>query len=133
MGPQLIRAPGWESRLIAEIERTRLQPFEWRKNDCCAFVCRCVQAITGQDFFAGFEYRSGMSALRLLAREGGILSICSRFLPEGNPPFARRGDVVMTARTSIGICTGKYAMVPGEFGLIPIRRSAWLRAWRVGE
>lgn len=132
MGSRLSRVRDWEIRLNEEIRRSLYLPFRWHDNDCCAFAARCVLAVTGRDLFEGFEYAGKFGALRRLAREGGVESLCERMLDKSSPAFARRGDIVMTNRTTIAVCIGQKALTPGASGLVLSLRSAWLNAWGVG-
>lgn len=147
------RLEGWEARLGALIEEARTRPFAWGTQDCCAFACAAVEAITGQDFYKDFRGRVNgqRDALRALEPFGGVEQAFTRYAgtPVQGWEGARRGDVVLLP---IGPCgnagrdgrggwigpalavvdlSGLRACAPGMAGLsfVPVRSA--VRHWVV--
>jgi hypothetical protein len=131
------RLPDWPERLAAVIEAARQQPFRWGRHDCCLFVAACVAAMTGVDAGSIWRHRYGsaIQARDLIVREwGSIAAMVSAHLGGAlaDPRFARRGDVVLTDRDTLAICTGGRLAGAGDRGLVFLPLGSAHMAWRVG-
>ena len=146
MGPHVTRHENWPSLLSAEIEASRRRPFAWGTNDCCQFVGRCVEAMTGENPAARWTGSCSTAAEAegvLEGLGGGLLSAWSAVLGATiRPAFARRGDVVLirdgnNVIVAIVDLSGERAVsvVEGEAGtgdvicFFPMDRA--VVAWRV--
>ncbi|MEE2860836.1 MAG: hypothetical protein VYB46_08500 [Pseudomonadota bacterium] len=139
---QLRRLDDWRSRLAAEMDRQRRQPFAWGKHDCATgFAAAVVEALTGNDLAADYrgQYANPRGALRLL-RESGTASLgdfAALHLPEIHPSRADVGDIgVLRADGAVGeaFCmvdaSGLIVMTEQGHGRRP--RSDMTRAFKVG-
>lgn len=142
-----MRLPDWENRLSAFITERFDMPFEWGQNDCILFAMSAVEAMTGEDKGAAYRGRySDKEGAALALREIGkgtlLKTVDSQFdrRPAGT---ARRGDLVMTATGSVGVCLGGVAAFVGEerladlidtplrTGIVTLPRSAFKYGWTV--
>jgi len=126
------RVNGWEQRLDAVLADSR--PFVWRESDCCTFVARCVDAITGSDPSAPYRYVDAFGAGRILRRYGGIEGVANKCFGTSKPALcAARGDVVMVdaPQRMLGICAGHLIAVQGAQGVEYMPLSAGLMAWGI--
>lgn len=130
-----MRVADWLPRLRAEIEAAETRPFSWGSHDCCKFAARCVDAITGQP--VDLPYDDQRSALRMIAREGGIAAgVTARY---GDPVtwwHARRGDLCLVDTPdgigSLGVCLGPtIACVHEQYGLAYVPVDSAVHCWRV--
>lgn len=142
MGTRVVRVPGWEELLAAEIEAARNQPFAWHEHDCASFAARCVHVITGVDHFEKYRatYADAEAAAKVLRSKRGLRSIVVAAF--GHPvPFAhaQRGDLVLVEMPSPGgrfvkalaVVLGPFAAAPGPDGLVFVPTSQWRSAWKV--
>lgn len=105
------RLPDWRSRLFAYIDDARARPFAWGRHDCAFFAAGAVEAMTGEDFAAGFRgrYTTPRGALIVLRRAGfvDLASLAGSRLPEIHPSQARAGDVVaFPTHDALGLALG---------------------------
>lgn len=129
------RYPDWQSRLQAAIAARQARPFEWGVQDCCLFVCDCIEAMTGHDPAADVRgYSTDREAARLVRELGGMRAIgASRFGAEIAPAMAQVGDVGLVlhdGRESLALCGGTHWVAPGveSLAVLPLRSA--LAAWR---
>lgn len=134
-----MRRKGWEQALAAYTRAALARPYAWGSQDCALFAAGAVAAITGEDFAAEFRgaYNDADSARRLLTQLGcvDVGDLASRYLPEIDPPEARRGDIVMIDGQFgpfLAVVDGRTAVGPAARGLTHSPVSMALRAWRVG-
>ncbi len=146
----LHRIEGWEGRLADFVAQARALPFQWAVFDCCSMPCQAVQIITGVDPLAELRgrYQTELGALRILRRfaGGGVTEMIEKItenldVPEVEPPFARRGDIVLyddlalvqgPFNAALGLCLGRDVAVVELEGLRlwPLARAS--RAWAFG-
>lgn len=133
----VVRYPDWPRRLDAAIEAARGRPFCWGTHDCMTFSASVVQALTGWDPAPRWRggYDGVRSALRLMARNGGMAVMVTRTLGDPvSPASAQRGDVVLRCDElgpALGVCLGaKCAFVSPE-GLVQRPLGECVQAWRV--
>lgn len=131
----MTRHRDWQSRLQDCIAERWAKPFAWGVQDCCLFVCDCIQAMTGRDPAADVRgYTTEKQAQRIVKRLGGIRAIgASRFGKEIPPLMAQAGDVGMvetSGRLSLAICGGSHWVAPAGPGLSSLPFDAALAAWR---
>lgn len=137
---QIIRAPDWEDRLSTYLDRVSQEPFAWGSHDCALFAASAVKAMSGVDPAAAFrgqyDTREG-SALALREIGAGTLlkTVTSWFGGHKHVSQAKRGDIVMRDRTTLGICVGLYSYFVGEEhgqnGLVAIPTAECARAFTV--
>lgn len=130
------RLPDWERRLAAYIRDPARQVFAWGTNDCALFVCGAIEAMTGEhpfpEFVGQYDTREGAAkALRDLGK-GTLISTFNTGFARKKPPFAQRGDVVMS-QGALGICLGAEGLFlqDGDAGYSRIPRAAFVKAWAV--
>lgn len=131
-----MRQHDWVERLIDVIAAHESRAFEWGKDDCCLFVARAVDAMTGSDLEARLnsEYDDEYSALRLIATHGDLAGAVSHFLGQPADTYAGRGDVVLLAGgegDALGICIGPHIVAMGPDGLRRLPRGEIKAVWRV--
>jgi hypothetical protein len=129
----MMREQDWVSRMWQTIAKLERVPFEYGKFDCAVFAGRCVDAITGSAFTEAFGVSDKRSAIAFLRREGGLEAAVTRRLGEPVPGYAaRRGDVCLIDKKTLGICTGPTIAVLGNSGVeyLPLARAQ--KHWRVG-
>jgi hypothetical protein len=137
---QIIRAPDWEDRLSTYLDRVSEEPFAWGSHDCALFAAGAVRAMSGIDPAAAFrdqyDTREGSAAALREHGAGTLLKTVSAwFGPSKHVSQAKRGDVVMRDRTTLGICVGAYSYFVGEehgqHGLVAIPTADCSRAFTV--
>lgn len=137
---QIIRSPDWEERLSTYLDRVVDEPFTWGSHDCALFAASAIKAMSGIDpaeaFRGQYDTREGSArALRELGA-GTLLKTVTAWLGASkHVSQAKRGDVVMRDRTTLGICVGLYSYFVGEehgeHGLVSIPTADCSRAFTV--
>ncbi|MBM6577109.1 hypothetical protein KCP91_12070 [Microvirga sp. SRT01] len=114
-----MRAPDWEDRLATYLDRVAEEPFAWGSNDCALFASGGIRAMTGvdpgADFRGAYDTRQGSAEALRTFGEGTLLKTTTAWL--GNSKHvsqAKRGDVVMKDRHTLGICVGLHSLFVGE-------------------
>lgn len=137
----MTRLPGWPEALAREVSAAAAQPYRLGEHDCLRFSCRCIEALTGADYWPRFAgYTTRREALRTIARIAPNLGeAVSIVLDADRQPgaFARRGDLVLyrdEAGEHLGICLGATVAVLGETGLVRVSLGhvGVLGCWRIG-
>lgn len=133
------RLADWQTQLTRAIEDARGTPFELGTQDCALFAGRCLEALTGLDFWRPFagRYKTAVEWRALL--EGRDLPAVVDELtgePRIAPGAAWRGDLVFCptmGRQALGVCVGAQYATTGARGLAfrPMGRA--LFAWAVGH
>lgn len=143
----IVRRKDWAARFDAEYARLRLQPFEWGTVDCCLVPCNLILAMTGTDPAKPFrgKYKSERGAVGRLRRFAGRYSRLNTLIaktaekitvelgvPEINPNFAQRGDVVLLDE-ALGVVSldGRNVITCTTKGVHITPLSDAKRAWRV--
>lgn len=140
------RVDNWMQRLHGLIATSQAVTFAWGRYDCAMFVCAAVREITGVDI--GLPYRGTYSdeagAEKLfLSGHADLNSFAASIaaangMPEVDPQFSRRGDVVWvdnkTQYGALGVVglDARFALCMSDQGLAPVHMQHWKRAWRVG-
>lgn len=130
----LVRIEGWESKLNQVISETGA--FEWGTNDCCMFVVRVAQALTGKDHGKPYRgYKTAKGAASRLLKHGGVEGIATKEFGEPKRPLlAKRGDIVSFKNNGeivLGICVGDKIAAVSEAGLIVLSMREAINAWSV--
>jgi hypothetical protein len=105
-----MRRQDWVSRLWREVNTCAFAPFAYGQVDCCTFVARCVDAMTGGDLAAKLAqcYHDRRSARQFIRAEGGIELAIAGFLGDSIPGAnASPGDVCLI-ETEDGLGAGIY-------------------------
>jgi hypothetical protein len=131
-----MRRHDWAAQMYAQFDAHADRVFAWGENDCCLFVARTVDAMTGSSLTQQLasEYRDEVTALQFISDHGGLEIAVSSFLGDPQPVRAMRGDAVMVhggLDLSMGICAGPYVLAMGEKGLTKIDRREILKVWKV--
>lgn len=109
------------------------QPVEWGRYDCCQFVARYWELMTGKDLAAQFDYESEMGAGRVLAKHGGLSGLFRHLL--GEPGEVVPGAVVLASvsdegdKVAAGVYAGYCVFLMGDDGLIRVTPERVLEAW----
>jgi len=130
----LMRLEGWESKMAKALEETGA--FEWGTNDCCMFVFRVAEAISGVDYAKPYRgYKTAKGAARRLLKHGGVEGVAINSFGEPKKPLlAKRGDAVLVKSVddlTLGICVGDKIAVVTETGLILISMREAINAWSI--
>lgn len=121
-----MKHPDWQRRLTEVIRAAEKRPFLWGEHDCCLFAADCAEAMTGENFAAGWRgtYDSGNGAKKALLRGGGSLEkVLAKYLDEVPVKLAQRGDiaVVMSGGSRCaGVVFSGAVFVPGDTGLVKL-------------
>lgn len=137
---QIVRAPDWEDRLSTYLDRVAEEPFVWGSHDCALHAASAIRAMTGVDPGAAFrdqyDSRTGSAAALREHGQGTLLKTVTAWL--GAPKHvsqAKRGDIVMRDRSTLGVCVGAYSYFVGEehgqAGLVFLPTSDCTRAFTV--
>lgn len=135
----MTRLKHWPSRFAALVASARLEPFAWGSHDCCLWAADSVLALTGVDPAHALRgtYGDERSALKLVARLGGLTAIGLMCGPEIKPAHATDGDVGLVAWpdgvVSLGVHGGTRWMCVGDAGLVDLPLSAASLVWGVGR
>jgi hypothetical protein len=129
-----MRRHDWADRLYATVEAFKGTDFEWGENDCCIFVARCVDAMTGSDLVHQLQniYWDEDGAQAVIG--GDLSAAVSAFLGQPSELRAMRGDVVMVDGGdgfALGICLGQEIAGVGPDGLRLLPRGEILKVWKV--
>lgn len=135
----MVRAEGWEDRLVWVIEAARNQPYELGVHDCFRLACRSIEALTGVDRWPEFVgYTTKREALAKLAVHGSTFEDAGDWFfggPRVRPLSARRGDIcayqTADGEKHLGVCLGAAVAVMRPEGLGFVRMDECLCAWRV--
>ncbi|MEY2653657.1 MAG: hypothetical protein RLZZ524_685 [Pseudomonadota bacterium] len=137
----LTRHPFWPEALAAEIAAANKAPYVLGQHDCLRFTCRCIEVMTGVDFWPRFEgYKTRRQAYITIKAIAPTLGEAVSIVLGSAPirvPQAQRGDVLLFADAAgehLGICTGSHGAVLGEAGLVFVRLddAGLQQAWRIG-
>lgn len=131
----MIRLPDWNARLNAALTAEKVKPFAWGQSDCCRFAARLVEAMTGEDVMAGFDYSSEAEARLQIGSFGGLRQFLRHtFGPWRKPAFAHRGDVMLAkGGMAVGVCLGsRVAVMTEDRGYEALPRSAFVAAFPLG-
>lgn len=129
-----MRVEGWESKLNQILLDSG--PFEWGTNDCCMFVVRVAEALTGVDHGKPYRgYKTARGAASRLLKHGGVDGIATKAFGEPKKPLlARRGDAVSfksNGEIALGICVGDKIAAVSEAGLITLSMREAINAWSI--
>jgi hypothetical protein len=128
---EITRFPDWDKRLTAYIESRRKAVFSYGANDCGLFALGAIEAITGQRLPVAWS--SEAEAQALISEHGSIRKAVTHYLgPSKGALCARRGDIVIDADGSIGVCTGARVATPTPNGLGFVALGHYKRSWRIG-
>lgn len=129
------RREDWLDRLWAEVDACASLSFEYGTHDCCTFVARAVEAMTGESIVAPLaeRYQDKRTALHFIAAEGGLEQAVSVFLGTPELGWPRRGDVALVGTEDgpgLGVCIGELvACAHDGIAYIP---STFTTVWRIG-
>lgn len=142
------RFPDWQTRLFDYLAAAEARAFSWSRFNCCTFAAGGIQAMTGVDPAAGFQWPARRSRAALISAVrayagGGVGDLARRVtgdlgLAAVPVAFAGRGDVVhfnASGLEAIGLVDldgRRVAFVAEGCGLvripvhkIPLGASAW--------
>lgn len=130
-----MRRDDWLDRLWAEVDACASLSFEYGTHDCCTFVARAVEAMTGDPLVAPLaeRYHDKRSALQFIAAEGGLVQAVSVFLGQPEEGWPRRGDVALVETEDgpgVGVCVGEQVACAHDG--VAFRPATFTTVWRVG-
>lgn len=101
------------------LDRKSEEPFAWGSNDCALFACDAIRAMTGTDpavaFRGTYDDRAGSAQALREHGDGTLLKTATAWLGQPkHPALAKRGDIVMRDRTTLGVCVGLHSWFVGE-------------------
>lgn len=123
------------SHLTQLFEEFGDKPFKWGESDCCQFVGRYLQIVTGNDYRKPYgQYDSAQGAADAQLNYQTFEVTMDENFEEVSAQFAQRGDVVMFESIhgmGLGVQTanGIWAMTLKE-GLT-ITSDKAVKAWRI--
>ena len=129
MTDRLTRYPDWRRRLIAYLESCARRSFQDGEHDCALFLAGGIEAMTGQDYAAGYRgaYTSLAAGLKLLRKDGfeDHVDLARRTLPMKPVSMAREGDGAIVTEMplpALGIVQGSgvYVLRETGLGLVPL-------------
>lgn len=119
----------------AFIAERQTAPFVWGTQDCVTFAAGAAFALTGNDPLSGIaSWDSEKTAMRALAKRGGLVSAVSSVLPEIPVAMAHRGDIGLVDGPDgpfLVVIEGLTVVGPGPEGLERLTRGVLLKAWSV--
>lgn len=118
-------------------------PFSWGSSDCAQWSFDAAEAVTGRDPAPDLRgrYSTAEKALQLLRELGGLRGLAdARFGPSVPVADARDGDILLlprhlcvghtAAHGALGVAWRTVCVVQGDHGLVYVRSSLAVRAWR---
>lgn len=123
--------------LLAYLEQRAPMPhaFGSDANDCLSFLAGAVVAQGGRNPLGRLTWSDEQSALRVLAREGGVEAALDARFERIAPAHAHRGDIAAVADERLGmhplLVVGRTLCSPGVRGLKHCLRVAAIAAWDV--
>jgi hypothetical protein len=127
-----LRRPDWAARLLETVAAHKHVPFSYGVHDCSIFAAKCADAVTGSDITSTLAYTDIKTAAAFRRKEGGIEAAVTKRLGEPIPGCgARRGDVCLIDRKTLGVSLGTSIAVLSDKKLVfyPITRAR--KHWRV--
>ncbi len=114
------RFPDWHDRLCTFLDTVAEKPFKWGEHDCALFGANAVLRMTGVDIAEEFRGKYDSHATSLIAlREygaGTLLKTMKSKLASTSVHLAKRGDLVMKDRRTVGVCVGAYSWFVAQVG-----------------
>jgi len=132
----MVRKENWPLELSAFLKEKYSEPFKWGENDCMLFVSKCVEKLTGVNFYneyLGYDTEAG--AKEVLKKNNGVIGIINKCLGDGskNPLTAKRGDIAIVKMPEItaGIVddTGQNIAVVNKNGIYRLPIKSAMRVW----
>jgi hypothetical protein len=117
------------------IDARQAAPYAWGRdaNDCVGFALGAVAVQTGIVAAVAAQWHDERSAIRTIARLGGIEAAFDAHFDRVPPALARRGDVAGVFDEARGlhvmVVEGATLVGPGEAGNFRLPRSAMVIAW----
>ena len=125
-----------DTTLADAMHELRREPFAYGSHDCCLFAANVLQRLTGVDFMPEFRgrYQSPRAAVQLIRAHGGLRNILRQKFGAPVPvQQARRGDVVVVHKQTLGICLGARAAIPAKprgVVFVPMSEALEVYSWR---
>lgn len=145
----LTRLPDWRSRMHTNLDKVKVTPFGWGKNDCATLLTSHVFSLTGQDILKDYpqNYDSLEGALEAI-KEYGYADfnemVAANFaeIPT-NHVHAQVGDLAMIQTDptkgdgvgwGIGVFLGGHVgvLTPKGYGYLPRSFSKITHSYKVG-
>lgn len=153
MGLDVKRHSDWQTTLDSFLRSHANTPFQWGENDCSLFAANAVQCMSSVDIADDFrgKYADEASAFALIKSVTGGAWVADAIVhcaqkhglnewtgPDGKPLplMAKRGDLCAVSNDTNVIAgivdlSGRYVACMSESGVVRLRLSNVVRAWRV--
>lgn len=122
-----------KAALVAYLDERLNRPHDWDGNCCARFVLGAVEAQFGTAPKLRVTWDDERSALRAIAKVGGLEAETSRLFTYIDPAFAQFGDLAgvddPVGGFMLAIVEGQTLVAPGDTGLVRRPRTAMRRAW----
>ncbi|CAB4153251.1 hypothetical protein UFOVP605_52 [uncultured Caudovirales phage] len=110
--------------------------FEWGINDCCLFVARTVDAMSGSSIEQDLSaiYQNEIGAMKYIAKSGGLIPAISIHLGEPVTGIPMRGDIVVVdggEGLAAGVCIGNHIACLATKGMQFLPKNEILARWAV--
>lgn len=127
--------------LVAYLNRTSQYRFSFERgegqHDCVRFADGAIRAQFGIGVIGRLSWNSERSAVRVLAKQGGIEAAVDRRLRPIPSGMAKRGDIGLLppgnfqAAGDVGLCVieGEFVVAPGVDRLVRLPRRLMVKAW----
>lgn len=116
----------WRTRLSVYLHEIAHEPFHWGVHDCALFAAGAVEAMTGEDFAAGYrgKYKTLIGGLRKLKQSGFVdhAAMAASLFDECHPSSAHVGDLAAIETdhgVALGVVQGQriYVLRPDQAGI----------------
>lgn len=130
------RRHDWADQMYKMIDAHKDSVFEWGVDDCCLFITRVIDAMTGSELELRLkqEYDDEQSGKRFIIACGGMTEAVSRFLGAPSDERAMRGDAVLFDvgdGESVGIWDGRTIVGLAQNGLDQLPRESIIKVWKI--
>jgi hypothetical protein len=139
-----MRVSNWPELLNNYLNSKQNDVYQWGSLDCCLFVADWLLILTSIDYAEPFrgQYDSLESALALMGdwkddsatdeHFGAPAKYLDFWFPQTTVFKVKRGDIVVNAEGSVGICNGPNSYFMSEKGLASVKTSSCIRGWSIG-
>jgi hypothetical protein len=118
--------------------KTANQPFVYGKLDCCLFVAKCAEEITGVNYAARFNHTNAVGALAYINDAGGLENLVTDLIgaPVEDLATLQDGDPVLIQLPVVGdeilaIFANGQVIAKQESGVIKLPAKTILKGWNL--
>jgi len=137
------RTSDWPEKLNTYLDSIQNKEYRWGELDCCLFVADWLRILTKIDYAEPFrnQYDSLESAIALMGEWkdenatdehfGAPAKYLDFWFPQTTVFKVKRGDIVVNAEGSVGICNGLYSLFMSSKGLAAVKTLECVRGWYI--